>query len=27
VGPAASVFLWYTYLEHSKRVRNTYPVP
>ena len=27
VGPAASAFLWYTYLEHSKRVRNTYPVP
>jgi hypothetical protein len=27
VGPAASVFFWYTYLEHSKRVRNTYPVP
>jgi len=27
VGPAAFVFLWYTYLEHSKRVRNTYPVP
>jgi hypothetical protein len=27
VGPAASVFLWHTYLEHSKRVRNTYPVP
>jgi hypothetical protein len=27
VGPAASVFLWYTSLEHSKRVRNTYPVP
>ena len=26
VGPAASAFLWYTYLEHSKRVRNTYPV-
>jgi len=27
LGPAAFVFLWYTYLEHSKRVRNTYPVP
>ena len=27
VGPAAFVFLWYTYLEHSKRVRSTYPVP
>ncbi len=27
VGPAASVFLWYTYLGHSKRVRSTYPVP
>jgi hypothetical protein len=27
VAPAASVFLWFTYLEHSKRVRNTYPVP
>lgn len=27
VGPAASVFLWYTYLEHSKRVRSTYPAP
>jgi hypothetical protein len=27
VAPAASAFLWYTYLEHSKRVRNTYPVP
>ena len=24
VGPAAFVFLWYTYLEHSKRVRYTY---
>lgn len=24
VGPVASVALWYTYLEHSKRVRNTY---
>lgn len=27
VGPAASLFLWQTYLEHSKRVRNTYPIP
>lgn len=27
VGPAASVFLWYTYLEHSKRVRCTYRQP
>jgi hypothetical protein len=27
VGPAAFVFLWYTYLKHSKRVRDTYPVP
>jgi hypothetical protein len=27
VGPAAFVFLWYIYLEHSKRVRNTYAVP
>lgn len=27
VCPIAFVFLWYTYLEHSKRVRNTYPVP
>lgn len=27
VGPAVFVFLWYTYLEHSKRVRSTYPVP
>lgn len=27
VGPAAFAFLWRTYLEHSKRVRNTYPVP
>ncbi|MGO9088896.1 MAG: hypothetical protein ACLQBK_27140 [Candidatus Sulfotelmatobacter sp.] len=27
VGPAAFVYLWYTYLEHSKRVRHTYPVP
>jgi Protein of unknown function (DUF2569) len=26
VGPLASVALWYSYLEHSKRVRNTYPV-
>lgn len=24
VGPVASAALWYTYLEHSKRVRNTY---
>lgn len=27
VGPAAFVFLWYTYLEHSKRVRGTFLVP
>jgi hypothetical protein len=27
VGPAAFVYLWHTYLEHSKRVRDTYPVP
>jgi hypothetical protein len=27
VGPAASVFLWYKYLEHSKRVRYTYSLP
>jgi hypothetical protein len=27
VGPAAFVFLWYTYLEHSRRVRKTFPVP
>lgn len=27
VGPALFVFFWHTYLEHSKRVRNTYPVP
>ena len=25
VGPAAFVYLWRTYLEHSKRVRYTYP--
>lgn len=24
IGPAASVFLWNTYLKHSTRVRNTY---
>jgi hypothetical protein len=27
VSPTGFVFLWFTYLEHSKRVRNTYPVP
>jgi hypothetical protein len=27
VGPAAFGYLWRTYLEHSKRVRYTYPVP
>ena len=27
VGPIASTALWYFYLEHSKRVRNTYSVP
>jgi hypothetical protein len=27
VGPALFVFLWHAYLEHSKRVRNTYPLP
>lgn len=26
VGPAVYVYLWHTYLEHSKRVRYTYPV-
>ena len=26
-GPLAFVALWYSYLEHSKRVRQTYPVP
>jgi hypothetical protein len=27
IGPAIFVWVWYTYLEESKRVRNTYPVP
>jgi len=27
VGPLAFVALWYSYLEHSKRVRNTYSMP
>jgi Protein of unknown function (DUF2569) len=27
VGPIAFVALWYSYLEHSKRVRATYPTP
>lgn len=26
VAPVGSVALWYSYLEHSKRVRKTYPV-
>ena len=27
VGPIPSFALWYSYLEHSKRVRATYPAP
>jgi hypothetical protein len=27
VSPIATFYLWFTYLEHSKRVQRTYPVP
>jgi hypothetical protein len=27
LGPAVFVYVWYSYLRESKRVRNTYPVP
>jgi hypothetical protein len=27
VGPIGSFYLWFVYLEHSRRVRRTYPVP